>query len=505
MIKAKLERIYSILTSIAFSSLFLFLPVTSLPLLSKIFGGTSVAPLSVVPALLLVIVLIIPTVFNNRLFSVQFTPLILFILSALISTFFVFFRDAPTFKDIHFLKNAIESGVTLLMGLAFYYLCAHFLNTEDKIKQMMRWMNIGAFILIAFSAIQAFYMYTPFEIYPNWLKQATWLTASSGKIFPRRISGLAYEPSWLAHQLNLLYLPIWLGFSVKKHSVYSFRLFKNITIENILLVFGVGLLFLSFSRIGWITFFILLVFLLIRIANILLNRIISGIEAKRKKRLNNWQSLLAKAGMWVAVIIVASALGIIAGLVIAKLDPKRTANLLNIEAIKNLGILGWANLLKIAERFIYWIIGFKAFQLHPWLGVGLGAVGYYFPSLTPAFGYLLPDLVHIINIESFIPNAKNLWSRLLGETGIIGTAFFVGWIYMHFKNAYELERQHYSSFLEAMGLVGKLFVLAFIIEGFSMDTFGLPYYWIAFGLIVASWRISKNKEETNVTGQQSSD
>jgi glucose dehydrogenase len=44
-----------------------------------------------------------------------------------------------------------------------------------------------------------------------------------------------------------------------------------------------------------------------------------------------------------------------------------------------------------------------------------------------------------------------------------------------------------------MGLVGKLIVLAMIIEGFSLDTFGLPYYWIGLGLISASWLIKDQK------------
>jgi hypothetical protein len=39
-----------------------------------------------------------------------------------------------------------------------------------------------------------------------------------------------------------------------------------------------------------------------------------------------------------------------------------------------------------------------------------------------------------------------------------------------------------------------LSVIAFIFEGFSMDTFGLPYYWVAFGLVVAAWRILKNTQ-----------
>jgi len=43
----------------------------------------------------------------------------------------------------------------------------------------------------------------------------------------------------------------------------------------------------------------------------------------------------------------------------------------------------------------------------------------------------------------------------------------------------------------AFGFTGKLFILALIMEGFSMDTFGLPYYWIALGIVVAARRISQ--------------
>ncbi len=85
--------------------------------------------------------------------------------------------------------------------------------------------------------------------------------------------------------------------------------------------------------------------------------------------------------------------------------------------------------------------------------------------------------------------------RLLSETGIIGTAFFISWIYLQWKASVELDnKKNILFFYQAFGLVGKLSVIAFIFEGFSMDTFGLPYYWVAFGLVVAAWRILKNTQ-----------
>ena len=32
-----------------------------------------------------------------------------------------------------------------------------------------------------------------------------------------------------------------------------------------------------------------------------------------------------------------------------------------------------------------------------------------------------------------------------------------------------------------------------IVEGFSLDTFGLPYFWIGLGLIASSWLIKDQK------------
>jgi len=494
MIKEKFANICSRISSLMFAAMFLFLPFTSFPLISKLFGGASVAPLSVLPAFILVILLVLPNVIRRQYFSIQFKPLLLFFLFSILSTFLVFFRDTPSFRDTHFLNNALESVVTLLIGFSFYYLCSHFLTSEEKIKNVLKWMNIGAFVLIAFSFLQILYIRTPLDDYPAWLRKLTYLISSVGMVFPRRISGLAFEPSWLAHQLNILYLPVWLGFSLKGYSIYKTRILKRITIENILLLFGILMLFLSFSKIGWITFGFLIVYILIRVVRSIYYKTVQRLETKQNKKFTKAQSFILKMFTWLIVLLISIIMAVIAAKVMAWLDPKRSADLLNFKALKERGLYSWANLLRIAERLVYWTIGFRTFQIHPWFGVGLGAVGYYFASTIPAFGYKLPDLVHIFNYENFIPNAKNIWARLLSETGIIGTAFFISWIYLQWKASVELDNNKHSVPYQAFGLVGKLSVIAFIFEGFSMDTFGLPYYWVAFGLVVAAWRILKNTQ-----------
>ena len=90
-----------------------------------------------------------------------------------------------------------------------------------------------------------------------------------------------------------------------------------------------------------------------------------------------------------------------------------------------------------------------------------------------------------------VPNTKSLWVRLLAETGILGFAFYTSWVYLHWREAVRLERSGLSEMERALGFTGKLFIIALIMEGFSMDTFGLPYYWIALGIVVAARRISQ--------------
>ncbi len=102
MIKEKFANICSRISSLMFAAMFLFLPFTSFPLISKLFGGASVAPLSVLPAFILVILLVLPNVIRRQYFSIQFKPLLLFFLFSILSTFLVFFRDTPSFRDTHF-------------------------------------------------------------------------------------------------------------------------------------------------------------------------------------------------------------------------------------------------------------------------------------------------------------------------------------------------------------------------------------------------------------------
>ncbi len=53
--------------------------------------------------------------------------------------------------------------------------------------------------------------------------------------------------------------------------------------------------------------------------------------------------------------------------------------------------------------------------------------------------------------------------------------------------------------MKAFGLVGQLFMIAVFMEGFSMDSFGLPYLWISLALVISVFRLSKSAQREEGT------
>jgi hypothetical protein len=47
--------------------------------------------------------------------------------------------------------------------------------------------------------------------------------------------------------------------------------------------------------------------------------------------------------------------------------------------------------------------------------------------------------------------------------------------------------------LRILGLAGQFFILAYLVEGFSMDSFAMPYQWVMTGLISASAVVARRE------------
>jgi len=239
-------------------------------------------------------------------------------------------------------------------------------------------------------------------------------------------------------------------------------------------------------------------FLVFRGANKIMNRLLEKRSLRNGRANSRLQHFLAKLGLWLTLFFIFALVIFLLGVFLSRVDP-RMEDLFDIERYREFGVLGWASQLSFAERIIYWITAFKVFLAHPFLGVGIGGSGFFFTRLTPEFGYGLPEVIEYLFRDNVIPNAKNLWVRLLAETGILGFSLFCAWLSTHLHAARYLEKSGQETEMKAFGLVGQLFMIAVFMEGFSMDSFGLPYLWISLALVISVFRLSKSAQREEGT------
>jgi O-antigen ligase len=464
----------------------ILLPFTSLPVLVRISGASTVAPPSNLVFIILALVWLLPYVLLNNRIPVEVKPLMVFAAVVIITWLSAFFLPIPPFKGQHMLTEGADAFITLFMALTIYLLSASWLSANrNNLKVTLTLINIGGLLVVGWSLFQAYYVFFNNNIYPNFLYELQSLFSSRvDGLFSDRVTGMAYEPSWLAHQLNLVYLPIWLSATLSGYSSARFRLWR-ISLENILLVVGVFTLFISFSRVGWLSFFLVLAFLAVkvnlRLAQIILIWISARVHVRRS--LHNLIRNLLSISLIILFLTAytASLIGLLKfG---ARFEP-RLERFFN-DPFSAGGVYEITNQLAFAERVIFWSTGWEIVNDHPFLGVGLGNAGFYFPEKMPAFGWALWEVSQVFYYQGHLPNIKSLWVRILAETGILGFTIFLVWNYLLWFSG-RLARLVKDPLLRVTGTAGQLVLIAFIVEGFSIDSFALPYYWFSVGLLSAT-------------------
>jgi hypothetical protein len=461
--------------------LILLLPITSMPWIVNLVGSDSVAAPSGIILAVLVLIWLVPYILKRGAFPPQAVPLLGFALVAFIATVMASFLPITPYKDISFIKNELKDVLTLLIGICFYLVAAIFPLGEERLRKTLRLLNWGGLIILLWSLVQA-YSWVSFNHYPDLVRQIQEFF-SSGPLYRQRVNGFAFEPSWLAHMLNMVYLPLWLAATVRRFSVHQFRLF-GITFENLLLVGGVAILFLTYSRVGLLAFLLTVTYLFIQ-GNIRL----SGWLKKRMTSHQQGDSVQTRGRILsfsVTAVFIVSYLAILAGgaFALSRLDP-RMKDLFTFSFGKDDPILRYADRLNVASRLVYWQAGWGVFNDYPILGVGLGNAGYFFTQKLTPYAWGLVEVRDLIYRSPNLLNIKSLWVRLLAETGIVGFAFFVSWLYLLWQST-RTGKNNPSPAWKSLSLAGKFVLLGLLFEGFSLDSFALPYIWFALGLLTAA-------------------
>jgi O-antigen ligase len=453
------------------------LPITSMPLVSSLLGSDSVASPSILFLIAVVIFWLIPSFIKNKSFHPSILPLFIFVMAALVGSVISFFYDIPAFKGISQYPPIFSAFSTLTIGFLFF-VCASSYPIEMKIrKETMRIINWSGLIIFLWCSVQAASWYT-INKYPQWMFELQGLI-SARVLYRQRVTGFALEPSWLAHQLNMLYLPFWLSFTLHKKSNHSFRLFF-LTFENILLALGVITLLLTLSRVGVAAFLLMLI-----LAGIVIH---SRVVDFLNKKFSNKSKISRKLISIGLIIFYVMGIGLTV-IVFSKVDP-RMAALFEFSFENENPFITYFKEMKFGDRVIYWWTGWNIFGNYPILGVGLGNAGFFFPTAIPPEGWQMVEVSKLMNRTSILLNIKSLWVRLLAETGMVGFSLFFGWLL--FLAYYFLKKIRSKKFdLRIMGYAGFFVLLGIIFEGLSIDSFAMPYWWVSLGLAVSDAGIEK--------------
>ncbi len=492
-LNVRLERAGEIIWAIAM----ICLPLTSFPLFSSI-SGAIVAPFSILPIFILLIIWSIPLVIRKGELPKETIPLVIFIFAVIIACASAYFFFIPGFKSKTVPGQELRALFTLAVGLSFYLVTTTWVKTTGKLHSTWKYITIGGILSLLWTGFQAFYILRGAEQYPSWMNLIqSWLAVLSPQYSPRygRVNGLTYEASWFAHQMVMLYLPLWLAASYHKTSAFAFRIF-HISIENILLVFGLAAFFLSSPRIGLVSLLLMIIFLFFRLNLSIHRKFVELVTSKqgillRRSSPARKTSIRVFTSLSIVLIYALVLVGVFFFAVqrdwrlnILVNDPPTLKEIVGVLTLDQSAILTLSHRFIFLERTVYWFSGWNVFNQYPWLGVGLGNAGFFFPKLAPAIGWASFEIRNVLFYLTQLPNVKSFWFRLLAETGLVGFSIFITWLYVLFQSS-RFSQRNPSRMIKTVSLAGQLALLVFIGEGLSIDSFAMPYLWVIAGLIAA--------------------
>lgn len=492
-----IKRLGRISFDVAWAAFILLLPITSLPLLSQLAGNSTVAPASFLPLVWLALWFIF-YVFKKGTLPRETVPFLFFASIAVIASAYAYFLRIPSFKAGIIFNEEIKAILTLLIGAVYYLVVSGWLfRSTNKLTYTLKLIDISGLTILCWTFVQGIFIYFFHGEYPDILIKFQSLF-STHALFYNRMTGFAFEPSWLGQQLNLLYLPFWLAATITGLSAFRLRIWR-ISLENIFLGIGIVVLFFS-SRVGTLSFLSILAFLGIYLS-VNIARRLQKWATERFTNIKPFLQIILPYLLPTGIVIFFLGifiLGVVAlSYALSHVDLRlaRFFQITSMAQLKELSgnIYFFFNYLAFAERYVYWVGGWNVFNLHPILGVGLGNAGFYFQETLPAYSWSLPEVLNLLNRSTIIPNIKSLWIRLLAETGIVGFSSFIVWCYVLLRSGWVLKR-HTSRSFKTIGWFGIFVLLALILEGFSTDTFALPYLWISMGIVSAVAASVRNSE-----------
>jgi hypothetical protein len=498
-VRQTLHKYHEYAGSILWALFLLALPFTSSPLVVKLIGGQMVAVPSGLIVLAIAIVWLLPKLIHGISIPKHTLPLFLFVFIALISVIIGYWQYIPVFKGINPLKENLESIITLAMGVCFYLVTMLWLREKNSQKEFNKTLRLITYsgILVIVKAFAEVALWKIYGRYPVWFRGIHNLFVT-GPLFRSRVTAFAYEPSWLADQLNLLFLPYWLACTLTRYTAFKRKLWK-FHVEDFCLVFGLVTLFFTLSRLGYLSFLLMMGIIFLRGTA----WFTSWIQEKIQIRFPKLQERKAKAALRFSIffLVFLFYLGLIfaAAFALSKLD-YRNEDIFAVN-FETFNLMKYAEKLSFGARITYWWGGWNIFNKYPIFGIGLGNAGFYFPDSLPPYAWRLVEIREVFFHSNILMNVKSMWFRLLAETGIAGFASFTAYLIVVFCMILDLNKKD-ARFAKLIGWMGLFAFSALFIEQLSLDSFALPYFWVSFGIVAAAYEFSNQGKKKMRKGKR---
>ena len=483
------EKLLPTISKIFWVLFLVTLPVTSFPFFpGNIGGGTLVRPLSIYPLIIVLVLIIIPRFFTKPLPKtlLAFLP---FVIVAVAATILATLRGIEGLQGISVTTRMFRALTTLGIGGAIYLTVTLWPNNEGELKLSLRWLYIGFGLALLWGTLQALYIVF---VSQRWFEIMSGIQEfiSIRRLFINRVSGLTYEPNWFADQVSFLLLPWLLSAVFSSFTVFKWR-WRWLTIELIMLVWSLALLPFTFSRAGLMVMFVLV--------------FISVLFFRSKKAISVKQFPFRRIVEGFLLVVVLAGVIFVAG--------KRNEFFARIweywQRKPDQGyvqyLVNYFEYLGFGARYSYWQTAYNVYEDNPTLGVGLGNYAFYFGEKLPERPLAtIPEVLRLVvpeEGENRLITPKNLYLRIMAETGLFGLATFLAFLMAILGCALYLwlSPDGEARFWGTGGLLG---LIAFILVAFSFDSFAIPNMWVVFGLITAAMRIWNASPQTTFAGEK---
>ncbi|MEJ2758143.1 MAG: O-antigen ligase family protein [Anaerolineales bacterium] len=375
------------------------MPVTSFRWLPNVMGTTHVRPMAFYPLALLVPILFF-YLWKNKAFRwpPATAPLLGFLLAAAISTVVGGLHAPLDLRGQTYWGWAFRAWLSLGIGMGFFWVSVLLSRSEEMLRRTLPWLYAGLGLTIVWGIIQAVALHTSL-LNIDWVNKVQ-LLFSIRRVVDNRISGFAYEPSWLADQITIFYVP-WLFAAL----VTRVRITKYRWLEPALLFGALVVLLLTYSRSGVIGLLFSVTVALLTVGRGLLVSIWSWF----------WGPLVSPElpGRWYRLLILLVIIGMLAGAFWWLNQFDYFANIWRADMSQ--GLVEYVKDIAAGPRLAYIDAGIRIFNLHPWLGVGLGGSSFYLFDYLPHGALTDPyEIALQFSPDSnVIPNVRNLIVRLL--------------------------------------------------------------------------------------------